>query len=391
MPVINRVAAFHDDMKAWRREIHANPELCFEENRTADLVAARLASFGIEVHRGLATTGVVGTLRAGGSTRAIGLRADMDALPMAEDNGFSYRSLNAGRMHACGHDGHTAMLLGAAKYLSETRNFEGTVHFIFQPAEEGGGGGKVMVEEGLFDRFPVEAVYGMHNWPGLEAGRFSVRPGPMMASADRFDIVVRGLGTHGAMPHRGVDPVVCAAQIVTALQTIASRETDPLDAVVVSVTQIHAGEAYNVIPNECVLRGTIRAFDPKIRAGLPAAMERIAGGIAKAMGCEMNLVYDHGYPPLVNSEREVGIAAAAMAAVVGADRTTTDGIMTMGSEDFAFMLEAKPGAYVFVGNGTTASLHNPKYDFNDDILPVGASYWATLVEQTLVRGVAKAA
>ena len=391
MPVINRVAAFHDDMKIWRREIHANPELCFEENRTADLVAARLASFGIEVHRGLATTGVVGTLRSGNSSRAIGLRADMDALPMGEDNKFAYRSLNAGRMHACGHDGHTAMLLGAAKYLSETKNFDGIVHFIFQPAEEGGGGGKVMVEEGLFEKFPVEAVYGMHNWPGLEAGSFSVRPGPMMASADKFDIVVRGMGTHGAMPHRGVDPVVCAAQIVTALQTIASRETNPLDAVVVSVTQIHAGEAYNVIPNECVLRGTIRAFEPKVREGLPAAMQRIAGGIAAAMGCEMSLHYDHGYPPLVNTEREVGIAALAMAAVVGAERTTTDGVMTMGSEDFAFMLEAKPGAYVFVGNGTSASLHNPKYDFNDDVLPIGASYWATLVEQNLARGAAKAA
>jgi len=391
MPVINRVAAFHDDMKNWRREIHANPELCFEENRTADLVAARLASFGIEVHRGLATTGVVGTLRVGNSSRAIGLRADMDALPMGEDNKFAYRSLNAGRMHACGHDGHTAMLLGAAKYLSETKNFDGTVHFIFQPAEEGGGGGRVMVEEGLFEKFPVEAVYGMHNWPGLEAGSFSVRPGPMMASADKFDIVVRGMGTHGAMPHRGVDPVVCAAQIVTALQTIASRETNPLDAVVVSVTQIHAGEAYNVIPNECVLRGTIRAFEPKVRQGLPAAMQRIAGGIAMAMGCEMSLHYDHGYPPLVNTEKEVGIAAKAMAAVVGAERTTTDGVMTMGSEDFAFMLEAKPGAYVFVGNGTSASLHNPKYDFNDDVLPIGASYWATLVEQNLARGTSKVA
>jgi hippurate hydrolase len=385
MPVVNRVSAFHEDMKAWRREIHSYPELCFEEKRTADLVAEKLKSFGIEVHRGLATTGVVGTLKAGTSTRAIGLRADMDALPMGEDNTFGYKSLNAGRMHACGHDGHTAMLLGAAKYLAETRNFDGTVHFIFQPAEEGGGGGRVMVEEGLFDRFPVEAVYGMHNWPGIEAGRFSVRPGPMMASADQFDLTIRGLGTHGAMPHRGVDPVVCAAQIVTALQTIASRETNPLDAVVISITQIHAGEAYNVIPNECVMRGTVRAFEPKIRDGLPAAIERIAGGIAKAMGCEAALHYKHGYPPLVNTAPEVRVAAAAMAEVAGADRVTTDGIATMGSEDFAFMLEAKPGAYVFIGNGTTASLHNPKYDFNDDILPVGASYWATLVEQSLAR------
>jgi amidohydrolase len=385
MPVINRIAAFHEDMKAWRRDIHSRPELAYQETRTADLVAAKLAEFGIDVHRGLAKTGVVGTLRAGTSNRAIGLRADMDALPMAENNEFQHRSLNAGRMHACGHDGHTAMLLGAAKYLAETKNFDGTVQFIFQPAEEGGGGGDLMVKEGLFEKFPVEAVYGMHNWPGTEAGRFSVRPGPMMASADQFDIVVRGLGTHAAMPQRGTDPVVCAAQIVTALQTISSRETSPLDAVVVSVTQIHAGDAYNVIPNECVMRGTLRAFEPKVRDGLEAAMKRIAGGIAAAMGCEMTLDYRRGYPPLVNSSAEVELAAAAMRAVVGPDRVTTDGIATMGSEDFAFMLEAKPGAYVFLGNGTGPSLHNPRYDFNDDILPVGASYWATLIEQNLPR------
>jgi hippurate hydrolase len=389
MPVINRIAAFQDEMQAWRRELHANPELCFEEVRTAELVARKLAEFGIEVHRGLAKTGVVGTLRAGNSGRAIGLRADMDALPMGEDNRFAHRSITAGRMHACGHDGHTAMLLGAAKYLAETRNFDGTVQFIFQPAEEGGGGGQVMVDEGLFERFPVEAVYGMHNWPGLEAGHFSVRPGPMMASADRFDIVVRGMGTHAAMPHRGTDPIVCAAQIVTALQTVASRETSPLDSVVVSVTQIHAGDAYNVIPNECVMRGTLRAFDPKVRDGLHATLERIAGGLARAMGCEAAVTYYRGYPPLVNTEQEVGFAEAAMSAVAGPGKVTTSGAATMGSEDFAFMLEAKPGAYVFIGNGATRSLHNPGYDFNDEILPVGASYWATLVEQRLPR--AKAA
>jgi amidohydrolase len=385
VPVINRIAAFHDDMRAWRRDIHSRPELAYEENLTADLVAAKLQEFGIAVHRGLAKTGVVGTLRVGASNRAIGLRADMDALPMAENNDFAHRSINPGRMHACGHDGHTAMLLGAAKYLAETKNFDGTVQFIFQPAEEGGAGGQAMVDEGLFEKFPVEGVYGMHNWPGFESGKFSVRPGPMMASADRFDLTVRGLGTHAAMPQRGTDAIVCAAQIVTALQTIASRETSPLDSVVVSVTQIHAGEAYNVIPNECVLRGTLRAFEPKIRDGLEAAMERIAGGIAKAMGCEIELNYMRGYPPLVNTGNEVEIAAAAMRAVVGAANVTTDGAATMGSEDFAFMLEAKPGAYVFLGNGSGPSLHNPRYDFNDEILPVGASYWATLVEQTLAR------
>ena len=385
MPVINRIAAFHDDMKAWRRDIHSRPELAYEENRTADLVAAKLQEFGIAVHRGLAKTGVVGTLSAGTSGRAIGLRADMDALPMAENNDFAHRSLNPGRMHACGHDGHTAMLLGAAKYLAETKNFDGTVQFIFQPAEEGGAGGQAMVDEGLFEKFPVEGVYGLHNWPGFASGTFSVRPGPMMASADRFDLTVRGLGTHAAMPQRGTDAIVCAAQIVSALQTIASRETSPLDSVVVSITQIHAGEAYNVIPNECVLRGTLRAFEPKVRDGLEAAMERIAGGIAKAMGCEIELTYMRGYPPLVNTGTEVEIAAAAMRAVVGTANVTTDGAATMGSEDFAFMLEAKPGAYVFLGNGSGPSLHNPRYDFNDDILPVGASYWATLVEQNLAR------
>lgn len=385
MPVINRIAAFHDDMRAWRRDIHSRPELAYEENRTADLVAAKLQEFGISVHRGLAKTGVVGTLRVGSSNRAIGLRADMDALPMAENNDFAHRSLNPGRMHACGHDGHTAMLLGAAKYLAETKNFDGTVQFIFQPAEEGGAGGQAMVDEGLFEKFPVDGVYGLHNWPGFESGKFSVRPGPMMASADRFDLTVRGLGTHAAIPQRGTDAIVCAAQIVTALQTISSRETSPLDSVVVSVTQIHAGEAYNVIPNECVLRGTLRAFEPKIRDGLEAAMARIAGGIAKAMGCEIELTYMRGYPPLVNTGNEVGIAASAMRAVVGAANVTTDGAATMGSEDFAFMLEAKPGAYVFLGNGSGPSLHNARYDFNDEILPVGASYWATLVEQNLAR------
>lgn len=385
MPIVNRIAAFHDEMRAWRRDLHANPEIAFQENRTAQVVADKLSGFGLAVHRGLAKTGVVGTLKAGSSPRAIGLRADMDALPMPEANEFGHRSLNPGRMHACGHDGHTTMLLGAAKYLAETKNFDGTIHFIFQPAEENEAGGRVMVEEGLFEKFPVDAVYGLHNWPQLEVGKFSVRPGPMMASADNFEILVRGMGTHGAMPHRGVDPVTCACQIVSALQTIVSRETNPLDAAVISVTQIHAGDAYNVIPNECVLRGTTRAFEPKVRDGLEPAMRRVAAGIAAAMGCEATLDYRRKYPPLVNDAAHVDVAAGAMAEVVGAENVTTSGAATMGAEDFAYMLEARPGAYVFMGNGQSASLHNPRYDFNDEALPVGASYWARLVERVLAR------
>ncbi len=391
MPVINRIAEFHDDMTAWRRDLHAHPETAFEEERTSKMVAAKLEEFGIAVHRGLAGTGVVGTLEGrheGGDGRAIGLRADMDALHIDEKNSFAHKSTHEGRMHACGHDGHTTMLLGAARYLAETRNFAGKVHFIFQPAEENEGGGRVMVEQGLFDRFPVEAVYGMHNWPGLTAGTFAVRPGPMMAAFDIFEMTITGRGSHGAMPHQGTDPIVAAAKVVTALQTIASRNTDPQDAVVVSITQIHAGDAWNVIPDDVVLRGTTRSFRAEVQDSIEPAIRRIAAGVCQALGCTMEMRYERRYPPTVNSDQESEIAASAAADVVGADRLERNPVPSMGGEDFAFMLQARPGCYVWLGNGDGAGgcmLHNPQYDFNDDILPVGASYWARLAETVLAR------
>jgi hippurate hydrolase len=389
MPIINRIADLHDEMTAWRRDIHQHPETAFEEQRTADVVAAKLESFGIEVHRGLAGTGVVGSLQGQhDGRRAIGLRADMDALDIHELNRFAHRSQIQGKMHACGHDGHTTMLLGAAKYLAETRNFAGTVHFIFQPAEENEGGARVMVEEGLFDRFPVEAVFGMHNWPGLAAGRFAVRPGPVMAAFDIFELTVRGRGSHAAMPHLGIDPVVVAAKIVEGLQTVASRATDPLHSVVVSVTQIHGGDTWNVIPNEVVLRGTTRSFDLEVQDAIEPAIRRIAGGICEAFGAAMEARYERRYPSTVNSEAETELAARAAAAVAGDRNLDRNPTPCMGSEDFAYMLRARPGAYIWLGNGPMDGgclLHNPHYDFNDAILPIGASYWATLVEQVLAR------
>ncbi|MBI3454082.1 MAG: amidohydrolase [Rhodospirillales bacterium] len=388
MPIVNRIAAFHDTMIAWRHDIHAHPETAFEEKRTADVVAQKLESFGIEVHRGLAGTGVVGTLRAGKGKRAIGLRADMDALHIDERNDFAHKSTNPGKMHACGHDGHTTMLLGAAKYLAETRNFDGTVHFIFQPAEENEGGGRVMVEQGLFEKFPVEAVFGMHNMPNLPVGTFGVMPGPMMASFDIFEIVVTGKGAHAAMPHQGIDPVVVAAEIVGALQTVASRTTSPLDAVVVSVTQIHAGDTWNVIPNEVVMRGTTRSFQPEVQDAIEPAMRRIVDGVCAAFGASATLRYERRYPPTINAPKETEIAAAALVDVAGAENVRRSLQPTMGAEDFSFMLQAKPGCYVWIGNGDSGHgcmLHNPHYDFNDGILPLGASYWARLVENTLAR------
>ena len=390
MPVINRIADFHDDMTAWRRDIHAHPETAFEENRTADVVAEKLESFGIEVHRGLAKTGVVGRLKAGASPNAIGLRADLDALNLPEKNDFDYRSKHEGKMHACGHDGHVTMLLGAARYLAETRNFDGTVHFIFQPAEEGGGGGKVMVDEGLFEQFPCTAVYGMHNWPGMARGRIGVRTGAMMASADLFEIRIRGRGGHAAMPHHAVDPVVVGAQMVGALQTIASRTNDPLDSVVVSVTQFHAGTADNVIPDEAVLSGTCRALSPEGRDMIERRMRETVAGIAASHGIAADLDYRRNYPVLVNTAEETAKAARAAAKVVGEANVAIDDPPVMGSEDFAFMLQAKPGSYVWIGNGVGEEggcmVHNPHYDFSDEILPLGASYWAALVEQELPRG-----
>jgi amidohydrolase len=385
VPVINRIAAFHEDMTQWRHALHRHPETAYQEFRTSDFVAEKLTEFGMEVHRGLAGTGVVGTLRRGDGP-AIGLRADMDALPVTEANGFAHASQTPGRMHACGHDGHTAMLLGGARYLAETMNFAGTVHFIFQPAEEGEAGARRMIEEGLFDQFPVDRVFGMHNWPGMAVGRFGVRPGPMMASSDSWEIVLRGKGGHAAMPDEGVDPVPVAAQIILALQTIVSRNVPPLDSGVVSVTQVHGGDAFNVIPSSIVLRGTARAFRPEIRDLIERRMGEIAAGIAAAGNCMAEVQYDRRYPPTINAAQEAAIAANIAALVVGEAQVDRDPVPTMGGEDFAFMLEAKPGAYLFIGNGPRDGgrmLHSPHYDFDDAILPIGASYWAKLVETLL--------
>jgi hippurate hydrolase len=388
MPIVNRIAEFHPDMTAWRRDIHAHPETAFEEHRTSEVVAEKLKSFGVAVHKGLAGTGVVGTLKAGKGGRAIALRADMDALHMPEANGFAHASKHNGKMHACGHDGHTTMLLGAARYLAETKNFDGTVHFIFQPAEENEGGGRVMVEQGLFEKFPVEAVYGMHNWPGMPPGKVSVRSGPTMAAFDIFEIVIQGKGTHGAMPHLGIDPVVVAAEIVLALQTIASRTTDPLESIVVSVTQMHGGDTWNVIPDQVTLRGTARSFKPEIHDGIEPAIKRIAGGICQAHGCTFTLRYEKRYPPTINTDAETEFCAKVAAGIVGQQNVVRDHPPSMGSEDFAWMLQKKPGCYIWIGNGGAEGgclLHNPHYDFNDEILPIGASYWVKLVETALAK------
>ena len=385
MSALLDLGSMTQDLIAWRRDFHAHPETAFDERRTADLIAERLASFGLEVHRGLGGTGVVGTLRGKGN-RAIALRADMDALFIQEANGFAHRSTNDGKMHACGHDGHTTMLLGAARYLAEAGKFKGTVHFIFQPAEENEGGGRKMVEDGLFKLFPVEQVYGMHNWPGMPVGTFAVRSGPMMAAFDIFEIVVRGKGAHAAMPHTGIDPVVTAAQIVTGLQTIASRNTHPVDAAVVSVTQIHAGDTWNVIPAEVVLRGTTRSFRPEVRDNIERTIPRIARSIAEAYGATVSVRYERRYPPTINTQEATEIAARVASDVVGESQVERNPTPTMGAEDFAFMLEQKPGCYVWIGNGPSDNervLHSPHYDFNDEVLPIGASYWARLVETTL--------
>ncbi len=387
MPIINRIAEFAPEMAAWRQRIHANPEVAFEERTTAELAAGLLESFGIRVERGVARTGVVGTLEGSRpGQRRVALRADIDALPITEETGAPYASRHAGRMHACGHDGHTAMLLGAAKYLAETRNFGGTIHFIFQPAEENEGGARVMIEEGLLARYPVDAIYGMHNWPELPAGQFAVRPGAMMAAFDIFEIWVKGRGAHGAMPHLGVDPIVAAAAVVTALQTITSRSLDPLASAVVSVTEIHGGETWNVIPESVVLRGTTRSFSAAVRDSFEPLMRRIAEGVAGAAGAEAKLRYEKRYPPTLNSAAETETAAAAAAQIVGRENVRRDFLPSMAAEDFAYFLEKKPGAYIWIGNGGAAAgklLHNPTYDFNDEILPLGASYWVRLAEAAL--------
>ena len=387
MEIVENLRLLQGEMIEWRHDIHAHPETAFEEQRTSALVAKKLESFGLRVHQGLGRTGVVGTLAAGLGKRAIGLRADMDALDIHEKNSFSHRSQHEGKMHACGHDGHIAMLLGAAKHLSETRNFDGTVHFIFQPAEENEGGGREMVEQGLFEKFPCESVYGMHNWPGMPVGQFGVRPGPMMASCDIFEIELAGRGAHAAMPHTGIDPVVAAAALVQALQTITSRNVDPIESSVVTVTQIHAGDTWNVIPDTAVLRGTTRAFRPEVQDLIERRVREICTGIAAAYGTQAKVRYERRYPPTVNAERETEICASVLGRMVGRENVVRVP-QVMGSEDFAFMLQAKAGCYVFAGNGPGEGgciLHNPHYDFNDEVLPLGASYWVNLVQHILAK------
>jgi hippurate hydrolase len=381
--VTDAIESMRDDLIAWRRDFHRHPELAFEEERTSTLVAERLEAFGLEVHRGLAGTGVVGTLRQGESKRAIALRADMDALPILEQTELPYKSVYDGKMHACGHDGHTTMLLGAARHLAASRDFDGVAHFIFQPAEENEGGGRVMIEQGLFDLFPVDRVYGMHNFPGLPLGSFAMRSGPIMAAFDKFEIKVRGRGSHAALPHTGIDPLMLAAQILLGLQAIVSRTIDPIDRAVISATQIRGGETWNVIPEEVVIRGCTRWFRPRVQAHLEESMRRVAAKTAEAFGGSATLDYMPGYPPTVNTPEEVEVAAAAAEHIVGGEKVDRDVRPTMGAEDFAFMLERRPGAYVMIGAGPGAMVHHPLYDFNDEILTLGARYWTQLVQSEL--------
>ena len=376
-----------------RRDIHAHPELCFQEVRTADLVAAKLTEWGIPIHRGMGSTGVVGIVKNGTSDRAVGLRADMDALPMQEFNSFAHTSQNAGKMHACGHDGHTAMLLAAAQHFAKNRQFDGTVYLIFQPAEEGGGGAREMIKDGLFEKFPMEAVFGMHNWPGSQVGKFAVSPGPVMASSNEFKITIRGKGGHAALPHLGLDPVPVACQMVQAFQTIISRNKKPIDAGVVSVTMIHAGEATNVIADTCELQGTVRTFTLEVLDLIEQRMQEIAEHICNAFGMQCEFKFDRNYPPTINAAAEADFARGVLNDIVGADNVLVQE-PTMGAEDFAYMLQAKPGAYCFIANGDGSHremghgagpcmLHNASYDFNDDLIPLGATYWVRLAEQWL--------
>ena len=389
MPIINRVAEFEDEIVAWRRHLHARPELGYEEHETAAFVRARLAEFGVdEVHAGIGGTGVVGVLRGAAGEGRIGLRADMDALPIQEDTGLAYASQVPGRMHACGHDGHTAMLLGAARYLAETRNFAGTVFLIFQPAEEGGAGGRAMVEAGLFDRFPADRVFGLHNWPYIPAGTFAMRAGPVMAASDVFTITLTGTGCHAAMPHLGRDPIVASALLVQALQTLVARETDANDRAVVSVTRIAGGDAYNIIPESVTLWGTVRTFAEATRARLVRRVHEVAQGIATAQGIAVEVIHKPGYPATVNSAPEAGLAADAAAEIVGEAAVERDPAPCLGAEDFAFMLRERPGSYIWLGSGgddPRQQLHSPHFDFNDATIGLGVSYWARLVERLLPK------
>jgi hippurate hydrolase len=386
MPIISEVRDDQDELTAIRRDIHAHPELAFAERRTAELVAGKLAEFGCDVERGLAGTGVVGTIRRGNSPAAIGLRADMDALPIHEMNEFAHRSTEDGKMHACGHDGHTTMLLGAAKYLARTRNFQGTVHLIFQPAEEGGGGGRVMVEEGLFDKFPCDAVFALHNKPGIPVGQMAAKSGPLLAASDRWDIRITGHGTHAAHPHLGIDPFVVGAEIVLALQTIVSRTIDPLDSAVVSVGFMRGGSAYNAIPDGLHIGGTARSFRPEVQDAIERRIRDIARGAAIVHGATAEASYRRSYPPTINHAAETEFAAAVAAEICGAGGVLRDIAPSMGGEDFSFMLQKRPGAMLWLGNGPGEGdcfLHNARYDFNDDALPVGVSFLARLAERFL--------
>ena len=393
MHLIPEIVQQRSDLEALRRDLHAHPELCFNEFRTADRVADKLAEWGIPVHRGLGTTGVVGIVKNGTSGRAIGLRADMDALPMQEANTFAHASSQPGKMHACGHDGHTAMLLAAAQYLATHRHFDGTVYLIFQPAEEGGGGAREMIKDGLFDKFPMDAVFGMHNWPGLQMGQFAASAGPVMASSNEFRITVHGKGGHAAMPHNALDTVPVACQLVQSFQTIISRNLKPIDAGVISVTMIHAGEATNVIPNRCELQGTVRTFSFDVLDQIEQRMRVMTEHLCAASGLRADFEFKRNYPPTINSAAEADFARQVMAAIVGADNVQVQE-PTMGAEDFSFMLQAKPGCYAFIANGDgdhrdfghgggPCTLHNPSYDFNDDLLPIGATYWVRLAEAWL--------
>jgi amidohydrolase len=394
MKLIDPIIAFQSELQQIRRDLHAHPELCYEEERTADVVCAKLTEWGIPFERGLGKTGVVGIIRNGNSGRAIGLRADMDALPMQEINTFAHASRHPGKMHACGHDGHTAMLLGAAHYLARHRNFDGTVYLVFQPAEEGGAGARQMIRDGLFERFPMDAIYGMHNWPGSAAGTLSVCEGPMMASSNEFHVTVRGKGAHAAQPHKGIDPIMIAVQIAQAWQTIVTRNKSPLDTAVLSITQIHAGSATNVIPDDAKLVGTVRTFTTEVLDLVQQRMQSLAQGIAAAFDAEVEFEFRRNYPPLVNHARETRFALEVMKSVVGESMVDGNVEPTMGAEDFAFFLQEKPGCYIFIGNGEgehrdgghglgPCVLHNASYDFNDRLLPIGASFWVHLAEAAL--------
>jgi amidohydrolase len=386
MPIIPEVLDQLDELTRIRRDIHAHPELGFTEERTGDIVAKKLAECGIAVDRGLAKTGIVATLKRGNSRRAIGLRADMDCLPMQERNAFPHRSTHDGRMHACGHDGHTTMLLGAALHLARTRNFDGTVHFIFQPGEEGYGGGRVMVKEGLFEKFPCDAVFAMHNKPGIPLGHMATRAGPLLAASDRFDIHVKAQGGHAAHPHLGTDPFVIGAQIVMALQTIPARNVDPVDSAVISIGFMRGGSAYNVIPDELHIGGTVRSFRPEVRDLLQRRMDEVTRGTAAVHGAEAELSYRRGYPSTVNHAAEAEFAAEVAAEICGAEQVDRNVAPSLGGEDFSYMLEARPGAMLWIGNGPGEGgclLHNARYDFNDAALPVGVSFFVRLAERFL--------